>query len=107
MRIVKVRENRTIDLGRQGEKEVTKVIFDVSSFIALFGQGVAKLEVVLPNGSEVYTAAIEQNENTVTWIAGPEWTERDGFGKCQLTWTMGKRIAKSGIYSTYVSPALR
>lgn len=102
MNIVKADASGRIVLGRQGENNVTQVLFDISGFIREFGSGVAQLAVQLPKYSKTYAAPVEQDEYTATWTVGAEWLTTEGAGQCQLSWYVNDKVAKTKNFQTYV-----
>ena len=93
--------NQTIKLGRRGENEVTKVVFDVSYFVETFGEGSAVLFAKRSNDTEAYPVAITTNENEVTWIVNNADTQYVGQGKAELFWYIDEQLAKSEVYLTW------
>lgn len=93
-------------LGRQGEKGVTRVKFNLLLFIQQFGEGNAKLLVKRAGDEVIYPAKLKQSGTTATWEIGKEWTSNAGRGYCELNWYVGDKLAKSELFSTVVLASL-
>lgn len=97
----------TINLGRQGENEVSQVVFDVSELITDYGSGTAVVVVRRPTEITTYQHDdTVQSGDTVTWTVSSVDTEIDGNGNVQLFWMVNDAVAKTITYQTYVEPAL-
>ena len=97
----------TINLGRKEEKEVSQVIFDVSSLIADYGAGTAVVVVRRPTEITTYQHDdTVQSGSTVTWTISEVDTEIEGTGSVNLFWMVGNALAKTYDFQTYVEPAL-
>lgn len=106
MNIVKAHPAEPIRLGRQGEKGVTRVEFDLLLFVQEHGQGTAQLLVKRAGETVVYPADLDQSGTTATWDIGAEWTAAAGCGYCELNWFVGDTLAKSEVYRTEVLRSL-
>lgn len=97
----------TINLGRQGENEVSQVVFDVSELITDYGSGTAVVVVRRPTEITTYQHDdTVQSGDTVTWTVSSADTEIEGNGNVQLFWMVNDAVAKTITYQTYVEPAL-
>lgn len=106
IRIVDADPSGVIELGMQGEKNATRVVFDCSDLAQSFGTGEAELAVMNPNSCKTYVAKITQDGSSVRWDIGTEWTQTAGYGECQLSWFVGGVLAKSIVYTTHVKKSL-
>ena len=106
MRMVNAIPGAVLNLGRQGENNATKVLFDLSCFIEEFGPGTAQLAVLVPGDPAAYVAVIEQDGTVARWTVGAEWLARAGSGKCQISWYVDERIVKSETYNTTVQASI-
>lgn len=107
MRIVRVDKGCFIPIGRLGEKESTMVIFDISDWKTIYGDGIFSLMCQRNGESAPYIAVIEQTETEVHWVVKDVDVGIKGYGKCELIYTVGDAIAKSEIYGTVVGDALQ
>ena len=94
-----------IPLGRQGENRATRVIFDCTGLVQLYGDGTAELLHELKSGT-VYPVAIKQDGTSVSWIVTASDTATVGAGRAELRWYVGDTLAKSAKFRTSVSSAL-
>lgn len=106
IRIVDADPSGVIELGMQGEKNATRVVFDCSDLAQSFGTGEAELAVMNPKSCKTYVAKITQDGSSVRWDIGTEWTQTAGYGECQLSWFVGGVLAKSIVYTTHVKKSL-
>ncbi len=105
MRIVNPRCGCPIQIGRLGENEATKIVFDVSEYAA-FGSGNFSLLHQRAGDAAPYPCVIQQNGNTVEWEISSADCAVEGYGKCELIFTVGSVITKSKIYMTVTGTAL-
>lgn len=106
MNIVRANPAEPIRLGRQGEKGVTRVEFDLLLFVQEHGHGTAQLLVKRAGEAAVYPADLDQSGTTATWDIGAEWTAAAGCGYCELNWYVGDTLAKSEVFRTEVLRSL-
>lgn len=92
---------QSIYIGRRGEYNVERVVFDMSEYADVYGELNATLIFESPSG-EVFPAAIEQHGNTVVWNIGAEFTEKEGAAKVILTWTDADHKKKTAELKCYV-----
>lgn len=106
MRKVNAKCGAVIPIGRLGENEATVVVFDVAEWIELFGAGTFSLLHQRSGDAAPYPCEIETDGSTVTWIVHSADVAVQGYGKCELIYTVGDTIAKSVIYTTITGTAL-
>jgi hypothetical protein len=75
---------RLLPLGRQGENEALKIVFDVSRLIADYGEGTAVLVAQRSQDVAPYTIVTTQSDKTVTWTISSTDTLYQGVGKANL-----------------------
>lgn len=103
--------NQTLlQLGRQGENLVRQVVFDLSSWVAEYGSGVAEL-IYQRNGDAVpYPVAAVRDGNTLVWtLTATDTAVASSYGSnghCELRYYAGDVLAKSATWPTKVIPAL-
>ena len=101
---VKVGETTdSINLGRRGENEATEVVFDVSSLVSTYGAGNPVLLAKRAQDSTAYPVSATSEDNTVTWLVNSADTAYKGSGECELYWYVGDVLAKTVVWSTWVS----
>lgn len=111
MREIYAKNVPTIDLGRQGENLVTQVIYDLSDWIAEYGDGTAELIHKRIGDSQPYPVAAVRDGNTLIWTITSTDTAvatrpLSGYGQCELRWYSGDVLAKSKTWKTMVSRAM-
>ena len=107
MNLINATPDAPILLGRQGEKNVTRVEFDLLLFVQQYGEGTVQLYVRRAGETEVYPAEATRSGNTAVWDIGEEWTGKAGRGYCELQWYVGDKLAKSEVYRTEVETSLQ
>lgn len=93
----------SINLGYYAENEATQVIFDISSLIDLFGSGSAVLLHKRATDTNAYPVTVDQEGGTVTWTVTNIDTNVVGYGKCELYYYVDETLAKTIVFSTYVT----
>lgn len=97
---IQVQNNTTsIPLGRRGENEATKVIFDFAPLEEVYGEGTPQLFVKRPVDTNSYVVDLDGNE----WVVSNIDTAYEGHGACEIFWYVGDTLAKTIVYSTYVA----
>lgn len=95
-----------LKIGRQGESLVETVIFDLTAFIELYGEGETVL-VVKRNGDDVpYPVILDVVDNTATWNVTNIDTAKSGFGKIQISYLVDNLIKKTVVFTTYVESSI-
>ena len=97
-----------LQVGYQGENEVTDVLFDISSWIAEFGEGVAQLRVKRPGNSEdeSYVLSLIITDGKAVWTVSETDTANKGNGKVQLSYMVGNIVKKAVIYPYKVGKSI-
>lgn len=102
---INVHNGMTIPLGREGENLARKIIFDVSSWQAEYGDGNVSL-VANKDGAEPYPCDITVDGSIVTWMITVSDTAQSGLGRCELHYIVGDTLVKSDMWRTYTADAL-
>ena len=97
-----------LQVGYQGENEVTDVLFDISSWITEFGEGVAQLRVKRPGNSEEesYVLSLTITDGISVWTVSETDTFNKGNGKVQLSYLVGNIVKKAVIYPYKVGKSI-
>ena len=108
MRIINVTPEMTVlPLGRLGENESTKFIFDVSDWLEQYPDATIGLANKLPHASASYPCTLEDEEDgKVSWTITSAELSVEGKGKCQLQAVEGTTVEKKKIYTTDIGEAL-
>lgn len=106
MRTVCAVPDGVIPIGRLGENEATTVIFNVRCYRETFGNGTFSLLHKRSGDAQPYACVITADDDTVTWVVKDTDVAVQGYGRCELVYTVGDTVAKSVLYSTLVGEAL-
>ena len=91
-------EALNLPIGRQGENNVTQVIFDFSALKTEFGSGTLSLSVKRPKEYVPYAQTMTISGTNATWLVNETDTGNFGCGEIQLTYTVSGKVAKTVIY---------
>ena len=95
-----------LDLGFRGENLARQIIFDLTDWQTLYGEGVAGLNAQLPERSVSYPCLVTQDGNKLIWQITASDTSVAGKGKCELSYYVGEQLVKSLIFQTFVGESL-
>ena len=96
-----------IKLGRRGENQARKVVFDVlGKWREGYGEGVASLIVQRNGDAQPYPVTVTEEDGALVWLVSSVDTAVAGEGAAELRYTVGDTIAKSQIYKTRVRETL-
>ena len=96
-----------IKLGRRGENQARKVVFDVlGKWREGYGEGVASLIVQRNGDAQPYPVAVTEEDGALVWRVSSVDTAVAGEGAAELRYTVGDTIVKSQIYKTRVRETL-
>ena len=96
-----------IKLGRRGENQARKVVFDVlGKWREGYGEGVASLIVQRNGDAQPYPVALTEEDGALVWLVSSADTAVAGEGAAELRYTVGDTIVKSQIYKTRVRETL-
>lgn len=96
-----------IKLGRRGENQARKVVFDVlGKWHEGYGDGVASLIVQRNGDAQPYPVTVTEDNGALVWLVSSVDTAVAGEGAAELRYTVGDTIVKSQIYKTRVRETL-
>lgn len=96
-----------IKLGRRGENQARKVVFDVlGKWREGYGEGVASLIVQRNGDAQPYPVTVTEEDGALVWLVSNVDTAVAGEGAAELRYTVGDTIVKSQIYKTRVRETL-
>lgn len=96
-----------IKLGRRGENQARKVVFDVlGKWREGYGEGVASLIVQRNGDAQPYPVTVTEENGALVWLVSSVDTAVAGEGAAELRYTVGDTIVKSQIYKTRVRETL-
>lgn len=94
-------------IGHVRENDVTQVVFDLSGWISLYGQGTVALSVMRQGDYQPYPVPIAlEADGRATWTVSATDTARRGHIKAQLTYMVGTKVKKTCIYLFAVRDSL-
>lgn len=96
----------TINLGRQGENDITEIIFDYSGLAEEYGEGVLSCIVQRKKTDDPYPALMTAENHMATWNVSSADTAYAGTGKIQLSYVVDEQVKKSIIYKIKVEPSI-
>lgn len=100
------RYDRKIRIGFEGENAVSRVGFDMTSWVEKYGEGSLVLFVIRPKDTVPYPVSLSIVDGTATWNITSTDCARHGRGAIQLKYTVGSVVKKSYIYDIYCCDAL-
>ena len=107
--IINANSNNVLHIGRVGENNATKVVFDISKWIEEYGNGEVSL-VIEQNGviSLIGTIdpALQFEGNKVTWLVSDAFTKMENRGKCELYYSIDNVKVKSALFDIVVTKSL-
>lgn len=95
-----------LNLGRKGENLARTILFDISQWRKLYGDGVVALLHQRAGDAAPYPCNIETDGNTVAWaITAADTAVASQYGKYELQYRVNDQLAKSatGAASVYES----
>lgn len=96
-----------IKLGRRGENQARKVVFDVlGKWHEGYGEGVASLIVQRNGDAQPYPVTLMEEDGALVWLVSSADTAVAGEGAAELRYTVGNIVVKSQIYKTRVRETL-
>lgn len=96
-----------IKLGRRGENQARKVVFDVlGKWREGYGEGVASLIVQRNGDAQPYPVTLTEEDGALVWLVSSVDTAVAGDGAAELRYTVGNTVVKSQIYKTRVRETL-
>jgi hypothetical protein len=102
-------QGRTIALGRLGENNYTRILFDVSGWLADYPSASIGLLNVRPGQTTAYPVSPENlslSDGVLYWTVTNSDLSAKGTGRCELVAYQGNTIMKSAIYKTMCLEAL-
>lgn len=101
MEYIDAKEDEVIPLGRQGENEVTTVLFDVSGWADEYGDGEFTLLHERCMDTAPYECPITIEDDVISWVIRNVDTAYPYSGQAQLIYIVNDDVAKSVIYKTF------
>ena len=95
-----------LNLGRRGENLARTLVFDVSDWQRIYGEGTVALLHQRAMDETPYPCIIEHSGSEVRWAVTAADTAQAGQGRMELRYYVGDTLAKSAVYLTSVTAAL-
>ena len=100
-------QSRVIDLGRLGENQHRRVVFDVAGYLKQYPDATFTVLNQLPGETGSYPVpTVTHDGDNVYWAVTNADLAKAGNGRCELLVMQGEVVAKSVIYLTRVGEAL-
>lgn len=100
-------QSRPIRIGRLGENEHLRVVFDISEYRSEYPNATVLLLNKIPGTTTSYpVTGTEYDDHYFYWTVASSALTNKGLGQCELVVRHGEVIAKSMIYMTEVTDAL-
>lgn len=102
-------QGHTIALGRLGENNYTRILFDVSEWLAEYPQATIGLLNVRPGETIAYPVSpgnLSLDNGILYWTVTNSDLSAKGTGRCELVAYQGNTIMKSAIFKTMCLEAL-
>lgn len=108
MKIVTVKDNQTITIGRVGENKAKQIIWKglLGEWRELYGEGIVQLAVRRPKDSAPYPATCEMSGDDVIWTVSSADVAFPGIGECELSYLVDDVVAKSKTWLLRISRSL-
>lgn len=108
MKIVTVKDNQTITIGRVGENKAKQIIWKglLGEWRELYGEGIVQLAVRRPKDSAPYPATCEMSGDDVIWTVSSADVAFLGIGECELSYLVDDIVAKSKTWLLRISRSL-
>lgn len=107
MLTIYAKQGHPLHLGQRGENLARRVVFDLSQWKELYGDGTVQLIVQRPGENTPYPAVVTVDGGSAVWELTDADTAIVGItGKAELQYYVGETLAKSSVWETRVSAAL-
>ena len=104
---IPVQSGEVVNLGRVGENQARRVIFDVTDWNAEYPGATITLLNAPPGATDAYPVPnVTVDGDNVYWIIESADVPKYGCGRCELIATQDEVIVKSEIYGTVTQRAL-
>ena len=102
------RARGSITIGREGENDVTALVFDdsIAQWQAEHGPGTVTLLMQRQGDASPYPVTLEISGTEAVWHVSAVDTAVPGYARCQLSYLVDDKIAKSRKYVLFVEDSL-
>ena len=95
----------SLAIGRRGENEARRVVFDLSAWRRHYGEGTVQLLHQRAGDESPYPCALTVEGDTAYWLIQSADVAKAGWGSAQLHYYVGDTLAKSTIWRTVTADA--
>lgn len=96
----------SLAIGRRGENEARRVVFDLLAWRRHYGEGTVQLLHQRAGDESPYPCALTVEGDTAYWLIRAADVDKPGWGEAQLHYYVGDTLAKSAIWRTVTADAL-
>ncbi len=96
----------SLAIGRRGENEARRVVFELSAWRKHYGEGTVQLLHQRAGDESPYPCALTVEGDTAYWLIRAADVDKPGWGEAQLHYYVGDTLAKSAIWRTVTAEAL-
>lgn len=96
----------SLAIGRRGENDARRVVFDLSVWRRHYGKGTVQLLHQRAGDESPYPCALTVEGDTAYWLIRAADVNKPGWGEAQLHYYVGDTLAKSAIWRTVTADAL-
>lgn len=101
-----IANTNVINIGKKGENDTRQVVFDISEWLELLGEGTVALIHKRNGDAEPYPCVVKVVGTEALWNIADVDVDKPGAGECELMYVIGGRIAKSVTWATLTSKGL-
>jgi len=102
-----VDKSGTLYLGKQGEHLARELAFpEPAAWESSCGTGAVQLLYRPPGGAPAYPVVLEREEGVYLWRVTSTDTAREGYGRCELRYSVGDVVIRSRTYVTLVADSV-
>lgn len=96
----------SLAIGRRGENDARRVVFDLAAWRGDYGDGTVQLLHQRAGDESPYPCALTVEGDTAYWLIRAADVSKAGWGSAQLHYYVGDTLAKSAIWRTVTADAL-
>lgn len=96
----------SLAIGRRGENDARRVVFDLSAWRRHYGEGTVQLLHQRAGDESPYPCTLTVEGDTAYWLIQAADVAKAGWGSVQLHYYVGDTLAKSAIWRTVTADAL-
>lgn len=96
----------SLAIGRRGENDARRVVFDLAAWRGDYGEGTVQLLHQRAGDESPYPCALTVEGDTAYWLIRAADVDKAGWGSAQLHYYVGDTLAKSAIWRTVTAGAL-